>query len=81
MDKRTIRGNISIFDADIQAVKSQGLNYIFGETNSISCHGAPGGSCFKAIRSKWTQRVLTHVSFFYVPQQQACQIAPPPPSG
>jgi len=63
MDKRTIRGNISIFDADIQAVKSQGLNYIFGETNSISCHGAPGGSCFKSLRSKWTQRVLTHVPF------------------
>lgn len=44
MTKSTIRGNISQFSADIKAVHAKGLDYIFGETNSYSCHGAPGVS-------------------------------------
>ncbi|KAN0093122.1 glycoside hydrolase family 79 protein [Tylopilus felleus] len=44
MTKSYIRGNISVFEPDIQATFAQGLNYILGETNSMSCHGAPGVS-------------------------------------
>ncbi|KAJ7634965.1 glycoside hydrolase family 79 protein [Roridomyces roridus] len=44
MTKATIRSNLSSFSPDIQAVHGQGLNYVFGETNSYSCHGAPGVS-------------------------------------
>ncbi|KAF8313086.1 hypothetical protein DL93DRAFT_2081443 [Clavulina sp. PMI_390] len=44
MNKATIRSNISLFDPDIAYVKSNGLAYIFGETNSISCHGYAGVS-------------------------------------
>ncbi|KAF8313085.1 hypothetical protein DL93DRAFT_2156373 [Clavulina sp. PMI_390] len=44
MNKATIRSNISEFDPDIAYVKSNGLAYIFGETNSISCHGYAGVS-------------------------------------
>ncbi len=32
------------FTADIAAVKQKGLTYVLGETNSFSCHGAPGAS-------------------------------------
>jgi hypothetical protein len=46
MDKSTIRLNISEFDAGIRATYAHGLNYILGETNSISCHGAPGEYLF-----------------------------------
>ncbi|KAG6909980.1 hypothetical protein DXG01_013980 [Tephrocybe rancida] len=42
MTKSTIRGNLSVFIPDIQATAVQGRNYILGETNSYSCHGAPG---------------------------------------
>lgn len=42
MAKDGIRGNISLFDSDIAATTALGLTYIFGETNSYSCHGAPG---------------------------------------
>jgi hypothetical protein len=44
MSKASIRGNLTDFAADIAAVKQQGLTYVFGETNSIACHGAPGVS-------------------------------------
>ncbi|KAI0787956.1 hypothetical protein C8Q74DRAFT_1315715 [Fomes fomentarius] len=44
MSKPSIRGNLSIFNADIAATHAQGLPYILGETNSIACHGAPGVS-------------------------------------
>ncbi|KAJ7746112.1 glycoside hydrolase family 79 protein [Mycena maculata] len=44
MTKATIRSNLSSFTPDIEAVHAQGLNYVFGETNSYSCHGAPGVS-------------------------------------
>ncbi|KDR71209.1 hypothetical protein GALMADRAFT_75264 [Galerina marginata CBS 339.88] len=41
MTKSSIRGNLTIFNSDISAVHAQGLEYILGETNSYSCHGAP----------------------------------------
>ncbi|KAF8309013.1 hypothetical protein DL93DRAFT_2170653 [Clavulina sp. PMI_390] len=44
MDKSTIRGNVTSFSSDIAAVQAAGREYIFGETNSYSCHGAPGVS-------------------------------------
>ncbi|KZT13293.1 glycoside hydrolase family 79 protein [Laetiporus sulphureus 93-53] len=44
MNKTSIRGNLTIFDADIAATYAKGLNYILGETNSVACHGAPGVS-------------------------------------
>jgi hypothetical protein len=44
MTKSTIRSNLSSFSPDIDATFEQGLEYILGETNSYSCHGAPGVS-------------------------------------
>ncbi|KAJ7216001.1 glycoside hydrolase family 79 protein [Mycena pura] len=44
MTKATIRSNLASFTSDVAAVHAQGLNYVFGETNSYSCHGAPGVS-------------------------------------
>ena len=44
MSKASIRGNLTEFAADIAAVKQKGLTYVLGETNSFSCHGAPGVS-------------------------------------
>ncbi|RDB31001.1 Beta-glucuronidase [Hypsizygus marmoreus] len=44
MTKSTIRGNLSAFSPDITAVRAKGLDYVFGETNSYACHGAPGVS-------------------------------------
>lgn len=44
MSKTAVRGNLTIFEADIAATHEQGLEYILGETNSIACHGAPGVS-------------------------------------
>ncbi|OSD01894.1 glycoside hydrolase family 79 protein [Trametes coccinea BRFM310] len=44
MSKAAVRGNLTIFEADIAATNSKGLVYILGETNSIACHGAPGVS-------------------------------------
>ncbi|KAI0318620.1 hypothetical protein OF83DRAFT_1056585, partial [Amylostereum chailletii] len=44
MSKTGIRGNLSAFAPDIAAVHDQGLTYVLGETNSYSCHGAPGVS-------------------------------------
>ncbi|KAF8309020.1 glycoside hydrolase family 79 protein [Clavulina sp. PMI_390] len=44
MDKATIKGNVTVFSSDIAAVQAAGRDYIFGETNSYSCHGAPGVS-------------------------------------
>ncbi|EIW84140.1 glycoside hydrolase family 79 protein [Coniophora puteana RWD-64-598 SS2] len=41
MTKEYIRGNISVFAPDINATFENGLEYILGETNSMSCHGAP----------------------------------------
>lgn len=42
MAKAGVRGNISQFSSDISASVAQGLTYVFGETNSYACHGAPG---------------------------------------
>jgi len=44
MTKATIRSNLTIFAPDIEATIEMGLDYILGETNSYSCHGAPGVS-------------------------------------
>ncbi|KAF8485871.1 hypothetical protein DFH94DRAFT_708576 [Russula ochroleuca] len=44
MSKANIRGNLTSYSADIAAVRQKGLTYVFGETNSIACHGAPGVS-------------------------------------
>ncbi|KAJ7475686.1 glycoside hydrolase family 79 protein [Mycena latifolia] len=46
MTKSTIRSNLSSFIPDIQAPQDQDgdLDYVLGETNSYSCHGAPGVS-------------------------------------
>jgi len=44
MSKAAIRGNLTSFSADIAAVEQNGLTYVLGETNSVSCHGAPGVS-------------------------------------
>ncbi|KAH9928926.1 glycoside hydrolase family 79 protein [Fomitopsis serialis] len=44
MNKTTVRGNLTVFEADIAASKANGLAYVLGETNSIACHGAPGVS-------------------------------------
>ncbi|KAJ7650426.1 glycoside hydrolase family 79 protein [Roridomyces roridus] len=44
MTKSTIRSNLSSFIPDIEATQALGLDYLFGETNSYSCHGAPGVS-------------------------------------
>ncbi|PCH41758.1 glycoside hydrolase family 79 protein [Wolfiporia cocos MD-104 SS10] len=44
MNKASVRGNLTIFEADIAATYEHGLTYILGETNSIACHGAPGVS-------------------------------------
>ncbi|KAG6826758.1 hypothetical protein H0H92_014548 [Tricholoma furcatifolium] len=41
MTKSTIRGNLSSFSSDIAATRAQGLDYVFGETNSYSCHIQP----------------------------------------
>jgi hypothetical protein len=42
--KANIHSNISMFAPDIAAARAAGLPYVLGETNSISCHGAPGVS-------------------------------------
>ncbi|VDC07219.1 unnamed protein product [Peniophora sp. CBMAI 1063] len=42
MNKTNIRGNLSLFENDIALVHQHGLKYVLGETNSFSCHGAPG---------------------------------------
>ncbi|KAH8107686.1 glycoside hydrolase family 79 protein [Cristinia sonorae] len=44
MNKANVRGNLTVFNADIAATQQHGLRYIFGETGSIACHGAPGVS-------------------------------------
>ncbi|KAF8802474.1 glycoside hydrolase family 79 protein [Phlegmacium glaucopus] len=44
MTKATIRGNLTGFIPDIAAAHGKGLDYVLGETNSYSCHGAPGVS-------------------------------------
>ncbi|KDR78214.1 hypothetical protein GALMADRAFT_155191 [Galerina marginata CBS 339.88] len=44
MTKSTIRGNLTGFTPDIVATHAKGLDYVLGETNSYSCHGAPGVS-------------------------------------
>ena len=44
MSKASIRGNLTEFADDIAAVQQKGLTYVLGETNSFSCHGAPGVS-------------------------------------
>ncbi|KZT74569.1 glycoside hydrolase family 79 protein [Daedalea quercina L-15889] len=44
MNKTSVRGNLTIFEADIAASHANGLDYVLGETNSIACEGAPGVS-------------------------------------
>ncbi|ESK88247.1 glycoside hydrolase family 79 protein [Moniliophthora roreri MCA 2997] len=44
MTKSTIRSNLSMFIPDIAASRARNLDYVLGETNSYSCHGAPGVS-------------------------------------
>ena len=44
MSKACIRGNLTGFVAGIAVVRQTGLTYVLGETNSFSCHGAPGVS-------------------------------------
>ncbi|KAK1234974.1 hypothetical protein PQX77_001808 [Marasmius sp. AFHP31] len=44
MTKATVRSNLTRFNPDIAAVNGQGLEYVFGETNSFACHGAPNVS-------------------------------------
>ncbi|KAK2465563.1 hypothetical protein APHAL10511_002455 [Amanita phalloides] len=44
MSKDNIRGDLSAFASDIASVRSHGLHYVLGETNSYKCHGAPGVS-------------------------------------
>ena len=44
MSKASIRGNLMGFVADIATVKQTGLTYVLWETNSFSCHSAPGVS-------------------------------------
>ncbi|KAJ7637653.1 glycoside hydrolase family 79 protein [Mycena polygramma] len=44
MTKATIRSNLTEFTPDIQATHDKDLDYVLGETNSYSCHGAPGVS-------------------------------------
>jgi hypothetical protein len=49
MAKSTIRGNFSAYIPDISAVRAQGLNHVFGETSSYSCHVRTGS--FDALHS------------------------------
>ncbi|KAF9254976.1 glycoside hydrolase family 79 protein [Marasmius fiardii PR-910] len=44
MTKSSIRSNLTRFTPEIKAVTSRNLEYVFGETNSFSCHGAPNVS-------------------------------------
>ncbi|TFK70312.1 glycoside hydrolase family 79 protein [Pluteus cervinus] len=44
MTKATIRSNLTIYAPDIIETRAKGLDYLLGETNSYSCHGAPGVS-------------------------------------
>ncbi|TFY74559.1 hypothetical protein EWM64_g9455 [Hericium alpestre] len=44
LSKAHTRGNLSAFAPDIAAAQQRGLQYVLGETNSYSCHGAPGVS-------------------------------------
>ncbi|KAG6887825.1 hypothetical protein C0995_012372 [Termitomyces sp. Mi166 len=61
MTKSTIRGNLTAFIPDIVAARAQGLDYVLGETNSYSCHGAPGVSN-TAGAALWTlDYVLTQI--------------------
>ncbi|KZV62775.1 glycoside hydrolase family 79 protein [Peniophora sp. CONT] len=57
MNKASIRGNVTAFSPDISAAHALGLPYVFGETNSYSCHGAPGVSD-TAGASLWALYVL-----------------------
>jgi len=41
MTKASIRGNLTIFSPDAQAVHQNGIDYVLGETNSFSCHVSP----------------------------------------
>lgn len=44
MTKSSIRSNLTRFTPEIKAVTSRNLEYVFGETNSFSCHGTPNVS-------------------------------------
>jgi hypothetical protein len=68
MTKQSIRSNITLFSADIAAAKAHGLEYILGETNSFSCHGAPGVSN-SAGAALWTLDYL-----LFAPQAGASKV-------
>ncbi|KAF9048430.1 glycoside hydrolase family 79 protein [Panaeolus papilionaceus] len=61
MTKSTIRGNISVFTPDVAATRAKGLDYVLGETNSYSCHGAPGVSN-TAGAALWTLDYLLYAA-------------------
>lgn len=61
MTKATIRSNLTAFVPDIAATLEKGLDYILGETNSYSCHGAPGVSN-TAGAALWTLDYLLFAS-------------------
>ncbi|CAA7267056.1 unnamed protein product [Cyclocybe aegerita] len=61
MTKSTIRGNLSSFTPDIAVVRGKGLDYVLGETNSYSCHGAPGVSN-TAGAALWTLDYLLYAT-------------------
>ncbi|PPQ75253.1 hypothetical protein CVT24_007431 [Panaeolus cyanescens] len=61
MTKSTIRGNLSVFSPDIAATRAKGLDYVLGETNSYSCHGAPGVSN-TAGAALWTLDYLLYAA-------------------
>ncbi|KAI9567289.1 glycoside hydrolase family 79 protein [Boletus coccyginus] len=44
MRKDHVREQLSSFESDINATFSHGLEYVLGETNSMTCHGSPGVS-------------------------------------
>ncbi|KAF8309021.1 glycoside hydrolase family 79 protein [Clavulina sp. PMI_390] len=44
MDKATIRANVTAFSPDVESLRAYGREFVYGETNSYACHGAPGVS-------------------------------------
>ncbi|KAJ7464179.1 glycoside hydrolase family 79 protein [Mycena latifolia] len=67
MTKSTIRSNLSSFIPDIQATQDQDgdLDYVLGETNSYSCHGAPGVSNTAAFFVTYRSQLGISKVFFH----------------
>ncbi|KAF9472125.1 glycoside hydrolase family 79 protein [Pholiota conissans] len=61
MTKSTIRSNLTQFSPDVAATQAKGLDFVLGETNSYSCHGAPGVSN-TAGAALWTLDYLLFAS-------------------